>query len=46
MDIDDDDDTDDILYRALYEDGAVEDMNEVECRELIDLYEIRECRDK
>ena len=36
MDIDDDD-TDDVLYRVLYEDGAAEDMNEVECRKLIDL---------
>ena len=35
----DDDDPDDVLYRIIYEDGDVEDMNEVECRDSIDLYQ-------
>ena len=35
----DDDDPDDVLYRIIYEDGDIEDMDEVECRESIDLYQ-------
>ena len=39
----DDDDPDDVLYRIVYEDGDVEDMDEVECRNSIDLYQKLEC---
>ena len=37
MDIDDDD-TDDVLYRVLYEDGDAEDTIAVECTESTDPY--------
>ena len=36
VDIDEDDDT--VLYRVLYEDGDVEDLDEVECKESIGLF--------
>ena len=34
----DNDHIDDVLCCVLYEDGDTEDMNEVECRESVDLY--------
>ena len=35
----DDDDPDDVLYNIIYEDGDAEDMDEVEVRKSIDLYQ-------
>ena len=35
----DDDDPDDVLYNIIYEDGDAEDMDEIEVRKSIDLYQ-------
>ena len=35
----DDDDPDDVLYRVVYKDGDFEDMDEDECRIVIELYQ-------